>query len=176
MGESKPPNHRWNADRSCYLVCFLIYFTFISLCLFHLNPYILSLTELTLVFALFGQAFCSLCRLLHPLFCALCTLLPMHNPCAFPVTANSFLLSFFPMPPSFYFLAMIFHNFNKIFYLLQYPNYGGLNRNAPLRLEYLRAWTLGSVCNLRGIKRCVLVGGCVTKRGIWSFRSPNQVQ
>lgn len=49
---------------------------------------------------------------------------------------------------------------------------GGLNENSPHRLKYLNTFTL-SWCKCWGRIRC---GLCVTRDGVWNFRSPRVSQ
>lgn len=93
-----PPQPQMKCRPKSLVGLVFIYFSFISLCLFHLSPCILPLTELTLVFALFGQVVWPFCRLSHPLFCALFSAL--FSPCTTPVRSLSLLTHFHSLSSS----------------------------------------------------------------------------
>lgn len=158
----KQPRHRRNTDGCCQF-CFSIYFTFISLCLFHLNSCVISLNGLISFLYYSVRFYDSLSGFYtHSLVSSVPFLCTTHVlPLALLTPFHSLSL---PHTPSFYFLTIIFHYFNnKIFYLLQYPNCGGLNRNDPHRLIYFSVWPLGSVATWEGLRGMALLRKSVTE-------------
>lgn len=173
MGNSKPTQAQMRCRRRLLLSVYLSQFHFVFL--FQLNLCIISLNGLVLVFMLF-----TFMTVLSPSFYTHSFAYSTYAQAIYMLSLSllTHIHSLFPIIPVF--MSYNFHNFNKIFYFLQYPNCGGLDRNGPHGLICLNVWSLRSGATWEGLGGMALleeVCHCVTVSlwgGFGGFRSPSQ--